>query len=140
LSADRTLSPVYGSGASTVCAGNDPRLSAIALTKTFASAGNSFSFGSAIGPFTHNLGGRPSMVFVSMVCVTNNATYVTGDEVSATLFGSDNGTNSHGITVQFDAVNLTVNVGADPFYVCGTDFAQHVITAGDWTMTIHAYR
>ena len=209
LSADRTLSPVYGTAVNTVMQGNDTRVvnavpntrnvnttggltgggalsgdltisgsllaplaspaltgtptaptptssdnstklattafvqtavSGLPLSAVFSSTGNSFTFGSAVGPFTHNLGGRPTLVFVTMVCVGPNATYSVGDEINATMFGSDTGSNSHGITIQFDATTLTVNVGSNAFYVCGTDFAQHVITAADWTMTVHAYR
>lgn len=109
------------------------------FSKVFASNGNNFSFGTPLGPFTHGLGGVPRLVTVDMQCIGSSAGFSIGDIVNMTYFGSDNGTNSHGITIRRTSLALEINIGSNAFYVCDSTGTQQIITPADWLINITAY-
>jgi hypothetical protein len=104
------------------------------FTKRFVSADIAYTNSSAT-TIAHGLGAKPSLVQVTLKCLTAELGYVAGDEVQITAsFIAGVGA----VTIEFDATNIVI-VNAAIAILNKSTFANGQVTPANWRLVARAW-
>lgn len=109
------------------------------ILRRFYSTGLALATGGTIGPASHGLGGIPSNVWGTLVCVTGNAGYAAGQEVVLPSLFVDASGDARGFNIYKTATEIAaVCAGNNPTLLNPSSGALTVITLADWTLSLTA--
>lgn len=88
----------------------------------------------------HSLGATPKVLGAHLVCKVNDLGYTVGQKVTIPFGGASNGTTFTGVTVVFDATNLTYRIGSGAIATLNhaTTGAAAFPTTASWRLVLYA--
>lgn len=116
-------------------------INALPFHTKYTSAPTVFAYNTAVGPFTHSLGGMPFGVLLDLVCVaTGDGNYGVGDTIACPGYESYS-TEVRGCRYLKTVTTIGLRFGADTMYAPDpVSNARVALTAAKWNIVVSAWR
>lgn len=114
-------------------------IASLPVTLGYVSAPTAFTYGGAVGPFTHLLGDIPSIVTLDLINISNDAAYNPGDVVDCPFYAAYSG-EDRGARILKSTTQISLRFGAQAIIQPNASTgAATSLTASKWNVVVRAF-